>query len=905
MTDPALPSTARIARTPDANPAFEVRALFDEGLAQVRALAAATWTDHNTHDPGITLLETACYALVDLAHRHALPLADRLAGGDPAQFHAPQAVLPNRAFTAPDWRRRLIDVEGVRNAWIEPVTDALLYIDLRLSELVAQQPDHPDWRALPLGGLYSVRVELMEQVASPAERQRVLAAVRRVVEETRNLAEDIVAVRTVRAQFFALCAEVELAPDADLTESAAQLLLAVGACLSPAVPSRTLAEMLALGLALPEVLDGPLPGAGFIDPADLDASALPAEIHLSDMMRAAAGVAGVAALRTLSVQPVRRPDEDQPDDQAAPDAEPGAVTGEVQAPANPWRVPVRPGRQPRLSLAHGRLVFSKRGLPVAGWNIAAMPPPVAQRLAALREAARQAAEAPKPVVLPSPAPGRPRALADWSTLQHDLPAVYGVGPQGLPRQADPRRQAQALQLQGWLLFFDQLMADQLALLAVAHARLSVGPAALDAVAGRFMPGAPQRPHALASALVPELAADGRLYMPGTTPQTLLDLHESAADATARQQRLLDHLLARLGEDFADFAGAMASAFGTPAGQIVGDKARFLKDAAAAVAARAGAMDQHPASAAGIWNTPNVSGLERRIAGLLGIADWSRRDLAPGNQIDEFYDEIDAVPDSSEEFRFRVRHGVTRAILLSSSMRHATREAARTELQAAIDRAQRPEGYQRRTTADGRRHYFNIVDAGGEVIARRIQYFAQEEAMEAAIAETMTYLRSHHGGEGLYVVEPILLRPRAPGDPVLRICADADCPDGAEGDPYSHRIHVLLPAYAGRFVDEGFRRFTEATIRRETPVHILPVVCWLGVEDMRRFQTAWRRWLLLAGGLAATQGDGDRAATLKALTDALQEVKNVYPVRALFDCTGDDEKPPFILGKTSLGRGPTG
>jgi hypothetical protein len=115
------------------------------------------------------------------------------------------------------------------------------------------------------------------------------------------------------------------------------------------------------------------------------------------------------------------------------------------------------------------------------------------------------------------------------------------------------------------------------------------------------------------------------------------------------------------------------------------------------------------------------------------------------------------------------------------------------------------------------------------------------------------------------------------------------------------VHVVLPAYAGRFADAGFRRFAERTIRREMPAHLLPVVCWVGTDDMARFEAAWRDWLMLAAGFS----HGGRAQKLQALIDALVGIKNVYPVRALFDCTGDETRPPFIVGKTSLGRGPAG
>ncbi|MET0519985.1 MAG: hypothetical protein ABW005_14270, partial [Burkholderiaceae bacterium] len=56
-----------IPRAPEADPAFDARALFEQGLAEVRRLAHAQWTDHNTHDPGITMLELLAYALTELA----------------------------------------------------------------------------------------------------------------------------------------------------------------------------------------------------------------------------------------------------------------------------------------------------------------------------------------------------------------------------------------------------------------------------------------------------------------------------------------------------------------------------------------------------------------------------------------------------------------------------------------------------------------------------------------------------------------------------------------------------------------------------------------------------------------------------------------------------------------------
>ena len=37
------------------------------------------WTDHNVHDPGITILEVLCYAMLDLGYRTHLAVEDVLA----------------------------------------------------------------------------------------------------------------------------------------------------------------------------------------------------------------------------------------------------------------------------------------------------------------------------------------------------------------------------------------------------------------------------------------------------------------------------------------------------------------------------------------------------------------------------------------------------------------------------------------------------------------------------------------------------------------------------------------------------------------------------------------------------------------------------------------------------------
>ena len=53
--------------------------LYAEGVNEIQQLGHQHWTDHNIHDPGITLLEVLAYGLSETAFRTALPMADLLA----------------------------------------------------------------------------------------------------------------------------------------------------------------------------------------------------------------------------------------------------------------------------------------------------------------------------------------------------------------------------------------------------------------------------------------------------------------------------------------------------------------------------------------------------------------------------------------------------------------------------------------------------------------------------------------------------------------------------------------------------------------------------------------------------------------------------------------------------------
>lgn len=861
IATPAIPlidTAAPVDPETAAAEALDHLSLFALGLDHVRALSGRTWTDHNIHDPGITTLELLAYALTDLGYRAGFPIADLLAAetGNAAamrgQFFTARQILPSAPLTTADYRRLLIDLEGVKNAWVRPVTETL-WADTRRGRLQREWPaDMTGFARVDLRGLYSVTVEFMDGLLVP-ERVDTLRRVRERLHANRNLCEDFVDLDEVAEQAFIICGEVELEPGADVARVHAEVLFAVQQYLSPPVLQYTLAEMQARTHAdgtpygVEDIFDGPPLEHGFIDAAELETAELRTEIRLSDVISVVMDVPGVRAVRDLLIQP-------------APPSRP---------PESKWRVPVQEERKATLDPDRCRLVFYKRHMPFtverAEWG---------PRWDALAAEATARVETPRNEDLSIPL-GRWRSPADYYSFQNHFPALYGLGEAGLPSGADERRMRLAYQLKGYLLFFDQLMADFMAQLASVPQLFST-----DWRVTRTYHHQPVRTF-----------PDWRMIYRDADVQGALEAGlDDDTEMTLRRNRFLDHLIARHGERFHELAEVMRTEFGLGPAAMVRYKCDFLADYPETGRRRGMAYDYSLTDDADLWNSPNVSGLERRLAGLLGIANATRRNL--GDVAYDLYAEVDGTPD--DEFRFRVRHPVTHKILLSSSTRYATQAAARAEMRRAIRFAQTPEGYQRRqTVAEGARFFFNVVDDTGEVLARRIEYFRTAQEMEAAIEQLMEHLRTAYSEEGMYLIESILLRPEEEDDELLPICPDPNCTDCADEDPYSYRIHIILPAFGGRFEDMEFRRWAEQVIREETPAHIQPKVCWISAEDMAEFERLYRDWIYLRAG----RETADRATKLRRFVEKLFRVKNVYPPQRLRDCRAPEK---FILGHTALG-----
>lgn len=973
-------SKRTIPKQKTAEPARNQEMLYALGLEHAQRLASRIWTDYNVHDPGVTTLELLCYALTDLGYRASFPVKDLLASskdnakGMKNQFFTARQILPNRALTLLDYRKLLIDLKGVKNAWVQPAT-VTYYADMVVGELQKANSGKSGVIPVNLQGIYDVIIDYVDDLKAD-DRATVMDSVRERLHANRNLCEDFAAFDEVEKQWFVICAELELTPDADVESVEAEIYFQTQQYLAPAVANYTLTEMLARkhkdgsAFTVDEIFNGPSLDCGFIADDELAAAELRTEIRLSDVISIIMDIKGVRAVREIVINGFLKFSMDDLRDGTSlvaklksdagavsvyirgrlsmetkaelatwvPPAKPptrllmlvvenlnAILEGEllyeearflgvklreetrtllesrptggnrmrlnrllledaytvelsrnvysphgsaVQA-DNKWIVPVATRKKASLNQEHSRLVYYKRNMPVFAGKLK-----VKEYLDARVAAVRTTAETAVAYDLDIPI-GKYRAPNAYYSFQNHFPAVYGLSEQGLSSEADENRKALALQLKAYLLFFDQIMANYLAQLSHAKDLLTNDPALTRTYFAQ---------------VVDSFADHEKIYDAGPLAQLEGALEDKAAFAE-RRQRFLDHLISRFAERFTDFANIMYSAFRSNPADMIPLKCEFLQHYPAISSERSLAYNYSLKKDADLWNSANVSGLEKRLAKLLGIRNFTRRNLSEITY--DIYAEVDATP--GDEFRWRVRHRETGDIILSSSKKYTTAKLAKKEMQTAISFALIPTGYQRKVAAD-RKHFFNIVDDTGEIVARRIEYFDTSVKMEQAITELTQYLQIYYSDEGMYLIEPILLRWAANPDPFLPICPEPNCTDCAEADPYSYRFHVILPAYASRFANMDFRRFVEEVIREEAPAHILPRVCWISRDDMAVLEKAYRDWIYIRSG-AETAG---RSAKLKAFIEILFSVRNVYPPRQLHECDNGEDKPKFLLGQSALG-----
>lgn len=989
-----------IPKNPKRKLAEDFYGLRREGVHFIEQMGSQLWTDYNTHDPGITILDALCYALTDLAYRTGWDIEDLLASATPKAtsqdpypgqpFFTASEILTVNPWTPDDFRRLLIDLDMVRNAWVfcrQDACNAAYYAwcekdVLQLSYQEPANPPQPPVEVKPCG-LYDVRLELeadptlgdlndrkivsvlelpgdsekrhpitMEvrfpewSLATKAEWQRFLrqgdkftvevlsfgitktdnllaapdlddedpdrdntdqdlkdkardaylrehwrkifyltfkvtflsttppadgdneapddkdtvtlthAALRllgssaarnmvtfedivgRLQDDTasgfiqpyrekvrevrkavdaakaclhkhRNLDEDFCRITGVNIEDVAVCADVEVAADADIERVQAQIWLEIEHYFNPAVPFYTLPELQESNIPVEEIFNGPQLQNGFIKAKELEAAQLQTELRTSDIINRlmAKPIDGLLAVNNLLLSKY-----DAEGNIVGGAADPRWHNGEpvyaAEKTSASWLLTISDLHQPRLYYNQSCFLFYKNGLPFTPRFDEAH-----DTLTQLRGAAERPKIQGTPTDLPFPA-GQLRDLETYVPLQTTFPTTYGIGADGLPARASDLRQAQAKQLKAYLLVFDQLLGNAFAQVAKTASFFSLDPAIKQTY--------------FVQELSESLIQGYDDLVNALDANTLAAMAETEPEFLERRNRFLDHILARFGEQFSEYALLLTTQHGQQVARerLIADKIAVLNDYPQISRQRGTAFNYRevPDVPDNKTGQKNIASLKQRVALLLGYPHltfvWQEPQPVAAQQYTVAYQLQDAKLQNSDADPWFVGE-ITITAGNAESVKLQARRYLLTQM-SRLDAYEVPE--------EESPYHLQLQDRHNTLLGQSPKHFATQDDALRARDELVSW--SCHARA--IIVEHLLLRPKFPGDALYPACADGPCIPCGEEDPYSFRLTFVLPGWPPPLKENlELRRFAERTIRQEAPAHLLSKICWVGNDGFGR------------------------------------------------------------------------
>ena len=134
--------------------------------------------------------------------------------------------------------------------------------------------------------------------------KQALAAVKSAkaaLQSHRNLDEDYCLVQTAGIEEVAVCADVEVRPDADIERVQAEIWFRLEQYFNPPILFRTLRELRDAGEPVEDIFDGPELASGFIKAEDLKAASLRSVLRTSDILNSLMDIDGVIAINQLQL----------------------------------------------------------------------------------------------------------------------------------------------------------------------------------------------------------------------------------------------------------------------------------------------------------------------------------------------------------------------------------------------------------------------------------------------------------------------------------------------------------------------------------------------------------------------------------------------------------------------------
>jgi hypothetical protein len=383
-----------------------------KGIEYAQKLSGSEWTNFNNSDPGVTILDQLCYALTELGYCNDFPIEDILTQADGSinfqnQFYLPDEILTCSPVTIDDYRKLILDREPlVKNVYIE--------LDTKLT------------------GCYQtyLHVEVKAGEEAVETQQLVQQNVYALLMQWRNLAELFHIPIVLTAKNITLTGTVKLNNQTVPSEVLSQIQLAINHHISPPVRHYGYQDMQAMGLDSDDIFNGPHLKNGWIPTEDLKQSKS-CNITINDLFAIIVKIENVKSASQLKLQ--------------IEDVFYDSITIEVHEIAN---------------------VIVE--LTVENMN-AALDLTLSQQLSFDLLKLQHSHQATKVSATTNIAPALPkgkyRNIESYYSVQNTFPPIYAIGTESLLDNKNNYRVAQSRQLKGYMMVFDQLLANQFSQLA--------------------------------------------------------------------------------------------------------------------------------------------------------------------------------------------------------------------------------------------------------------------------------------------------------------------------------------------------------------------------------------------------------------------------------------------------------
>jgi hypothetical protein len=837
-----MKTSITIARHDVKNDPLSFYSLRKAAIGHAQAFSGEIWTDFNAHDPGVTILEQLCYGLTELNYRSEFNVEDYLAEPDgylnltTLALAPPEEVLPARACTVADYRNLLLDgIEEIDRVWIS---------------------------ALPSSykGLYKIELQLTPSQraqcqARPSMMDKIIDKVSLVYGKHRNLGEDVGEISIVEDKGYQLLADIELDDNVSPESVLAMIYHVSQQWLMGELVIESYEEQIKQGKSLETILTGPrtLHGHFQIRDSQIRDSQIrgrqtgQACRTLSSLYSKIRSIEGIEVINHLalidadgSISSLNATQGHEGLDQGTQEQQ-SQLSQVIRNKA--WLLIPDDPKNIKVSLQRHRQSLSldfetfKSHVEHRQFRQYSMRH-TRQELSSLYQVVQ----------------GSYRQVKHYHSVQQHFPVHYNLSLMGVQASADPLDKAKACQLKGYMLIFDQLMANFSSNINNLKHLFSIDKHSTQSY--QF--------YQFDSTSLPGIAG---LY-PKSPKQTFDEILARFDHFYDRKGRLLDYLLALYGETLDQRIIRQFNVYDSQQGleaMLLDNKYQYLTSVVALGRDRGAGFDYRSYREF----THNIGGFQFRLSSQLGLQvnRWPYMSLIKRQPLDIVTDAEFEQSHASHHNQVILNDAMAKALipipLIDSQIKQDEQGVAKVLLSLlplknnVIGETFFKKGVDinhfKLVKRDRESQYdlFFTLQQGQELNAKQASvgqdtsYYLGSSSDTNKVNRLANILREHlvllnRSCEGIYVIEHLLLRPEVqPAHGLKTPQANA-----LEEDFYSFRVSIIFPGFTARCADIGYRKRAQEIVTEQCPAHIHSQCHWLDFAQLCEFEQSYMQWLEL-------------------------------------------------------------